>query len=553
MNKSIVLSFLVLSVSLFAFSGCGKGDNGNHQDENETNLIERVEKTTSTAGDYFDKCSTAEELRQYISDIKQIQGVNDAYINGNALFVDIQGWGKVAYLYPLKRDDSFSDLVKGVEFGNSDKTSRTKGNTPENERYSICYASQMNHDETFQQPISVTSSNLNDYLSDKGFNFTAELFTIEWIYTKMLYYDSVIIDTHGNYDNGVHWLLTANEIGKEEWAENYSKLAESFSALGDSESMAMSSKELRNGVYQRVWYIAVSEEAIKNIPGYGFETERPHIVFNAACQSLTGTQRLADAFIKQGATCYLGFDEINCVGHKSAMSMFFYLAKGYSIEEAYELMQYKIDSKTNAKLLCIEDNTKNLASTYILPPFIPEELNSALGQYLPINRGYNPPNIEGDYIVNPVVYLYDSSYSYYAGQRDSNPAYFRFSNQNSISQTISFEEIASGGIEYDYGSGHIYGDENRFTIISDGITEVTGFKLDSSLNIEYYKTYGDAIWIISGTKIGDAIENWQHGWLFKSIIQDRPEGGIIRLPDVGTVMVFKDGDGVSGYYPFPQQ
>ena len=94
MNKSIVLSFLVLSVSLSAFSGCGKGDNGNHQDENETNLIERVEKTTSTAGDYFDKCSTAEELRQYISDIKQIPGVNDAYINGNALFVDIQGWGK---------------------------------------------------------------------------------------------------------------------------------------------------------------------------------------------------------------------------------------------------------------------------------------------------------------------------------------------------------------------------------------------------------------------------------------------------------------------------
>lgn len=199
----------------------------------------------------------------------------------------------------------------------------------------------------------------------------------------------------------------------------------------------------------------------------------------------------------------------------------------------------------------IEDGKTDAGSSFILPPFLPKELYYLLGQYLPINRGYYPPLVEGDFLVNPLVYLYDSSNSHFSGQRDSNPVYFRFSNQDNGNLTISFEESASGGLEYDYGNGNIYGDGQNFTIVSDGIIEVTGFTLDSSLNMEYYTIYGDAIWIISGTKVSDTVENCQYGWYFKSIIKDRPEGGVIRFPDVGTTMVFKDGDGISGYYPFP--
>lgn len=466
------------------------------------------------------------------------------------MFVDIEGWGIISYLYPTERDIDFDALHKSANHSIETKMLLSKSDIVDNLRYRICYASQMDKDETFKQPIAWTTTNLKGLCSD-NIEFSHESFTIDWFYTKMLYYDSVIIDTHGMYNNGVHWILTANEIGIEKWVDNYSELEDRFSALADFETMASCVKEIRNGVEYRVWYISISEKAIENIPGNGFETNRPHIVFNTACQSVMGNRSLADAFIHQGANFYFGFDEINYIGHKSAMELFFYLVNGCSVLEAFSVMKYLVDYKSGAKLNCYGDNENDPSSTFILPPYISEELFSALGQYLPINRGYKPPFIEGEYLVNPIVYLYDSSYSHFSGQQDSNPVYFRFTNQDSSSLTIAFEAISSGGIEYDHGIGHVYGRGNSFTIISNGITEVTGFTMDNSLNMENYTMYGEGVWIISGTKDGNTIKNWQYGWLFTDITQNRPEGGIIKFPEIGTVMVFKDGDGVSSYYPFP--
>ncbi len=542
--------FFVITAFLFFSFGCGKDNTGNPTVEITTDVKEKIELASSTAGDYFGKCSSINELQKYLEDIKKINGVKSAYISGNALFVEIDGWGKVAYLYPTKYDDSIFDALKSYVPEKHKKPFQTMSSQSDDIRYSICLADQVSRNDDFKEQASVLSSSLTSMCYDAGVPFVEEDMTVEWIFTKMLDYDAVILHTHGCYDQGQHWIATANEIGIEKWVDNYSEMESKLKPLADSESMAMCIQETRDGEKYRVWYIAISEKAIDNIPGHGFSSSNPHIVFNTACESLKSNEALADAFIHQGANYYFGFNGINSIAPGSAWELFRKLTRGESIKQAIESMTFVRD-KDGAVLICKEDGSLDISATYILPPFITTDLNSALGRYLPINRGYNPPIIEGDYIVNPIVYLYDSSYSHYAGQRDSNPAYFRLLNQDNVSCTIQFEEKASGGIEYDYGSGQIYGNGNNFTIISPGIVDITGFKLDSNLDIENYNIIGEGVWIISGTKVGDSIEGWQYGWIFTNVIQDRPEGGVIKLPEIGTVMVFKDGDEISGYYPFP--
>jgi len=546
--------FLLLSfVFLLSTMGCSKDNTGNETEDQQT-VSEIVERISSTTEDYFSKCSSVSQLQSYISEIKGLKGVDDAYISENALFIDIKGWGKVAFLYPEQYDISLSGGNK-IQATNDKTTIQTKSSNYEDGHYSVCIANQSFRNEM----ESFLHANNNAFavfsvLELCGIHCDVVHPTLEWYLTEMFNYDSVILLTHGYIDRGLHWILTSDEVDKERFVEDYSEIIKKHEKDGNLDIMPVCVKERRNGVDYIVWYIAISEKMIESIPGGGFSSDLPHIVFNIACHSLQGNNALANAFIKQGANYYLGYNNKDSIGPKAMSSFFTNLLDGMSVEQAFARMDYKneqIDDGHIAELLCIEDGKTDAGSSFILPPFLPKELYYLLGQYLPINRGYYPPLVEGDFLVNPLVYLYDSSNSHFSGQRDSNPVYFRFSNQDNGNLTISFEESASGGLEYDYGNGNIYGDGQNFTIVSDGIIEVTGFTLDSSLNMEYYTIYGDAIWIISGTKVSDTVENCQYGWYFKSIIKDRPEGGVIRFPDVGTTMVFKDGDGISGYYPFP--
>ena len=501
MSRTNLYLVYVATLLLFILFGCGKDIEGNNSEEQVTDIKERAEIVSSAAGDFFSNCSTIDELKKHLNDIKKIPGVKNAYISGNALFVEIEGWGKVSYLYPSKYDASIINEMEGYSQPYHKTTSQTKGDQSDLIRYSVCLADQVSHNDDYKEQASVLSSRLASMCSNVGITFVEEPMTVEWIFTKMWDYDAVILHAHGCYDNGQHWIATANEIGIEKWVENYSELGVKFESLSDSESMAMCIKETRGGKEFRVWYIALSEKAIRNIPGPGFISDNPHIVFNTACESLKNNDALADAFIHQGANYYYGFNDTNSIAPGSVWDLFRHLTKGESFEQAFETMSFLKDNK-GAILICKEDGSLIASSTYILPPIIPEALDSALGQYMTINRGYNPPFVEGEFIVNPLVYLYDSSFSHYTGQRDNNPVYFRFKHQDNGSLTIEFEESASGGIEYDYGNGHIYGNGNMFTIIANGITEVTGFTIDSSLNIEDYTILGQAIWFFSGTKVG---------------------------------------------------
>lgn len=554
MGKCFHPFFLICIIVPFFVLGCAKDKTGNESEEQKKEIYENVEKASSTTQDIFSKCSSVSQLQSHIDEIKKLKGVNDAYISEDALFIDINGWGKIAYLYPEQFDIS-SNNGKNVSNSTRKINIQTKGATNDDGHYSVCIANQAFRNE--MESFIYANNNafaMFSVLELCGIHCEVVHPTLEWYLTEMFNYDSVILLTHGYVDRGLHWILTSDEVDKERFVEDYSEIIKKHEKDGNFDIMPVCVKERRDGVDYIVWYIAVSEKMIRSIPGGGFSSELPHIVFNIACHSLQGNNSLADAFIDQGANFYFGFNNKDSIGPKSMSSFFTNLLDGMSVEQAYTKMDNKrerLDDGAISELLCIDDGIADAGSSFILPPFLPKELYYSLGQYLPIHRGYYPPMLEGDYLVNPIVYLYDSSYNHYVGQRDSYPAYFRFSNQDNSNLTINFEESASGGIEYDYGSGSVYGFGDEFTIVSDGITEVTGFTLDSSLNMEYYTIYGDAIWIITGTKVGDTVENWQYGWFFKSIIKDRPEGGISKFPDVGTTMVFKDGDGVSGYYPFP--
>ena len=61
---------------------------------------------------------------------------------------------------------------------------------------------------------------------------------------------------------------------------------------------------------------------------------------------------------------------------------------------------------------------------------IPDDMRQRVSQYIPIYDGVNPPNVEGIYIMDPAVTVYDSQANYDVGH-EIVPVHMKFFNQNS--------------------------------------------------------------------------------------------------------------------------
>ena len=160
---------------------------------------------------------------------------------------------------------------------------------------------------------------------------------------------------------------------------------------------------------------------------------------------------------------------------------------------------------------------------------IPDDIRQKMEPYIPIYDGVNPPNVEGCYLLDPMVAVYMEDYDGDLSELQWMGEYINLTNQNKNDNTIDMEELTADGESYSIGQGAvIVGEGNNFSILFN--TEGTNSGI-----------YNRTALLLSGTKSAEGIQNLQYAFVMVEKGDD-PEG---ILMEEGVFRVFKDGDEIS--------
>ena len=160
---------------------------------------------------------------------------------------------------------------------------------------------------------------------------------------------------------------------------------------------------------------------------------------------------------------------------------------------------------------------------------IPDDIRQKMDPYIPIYDGVNPPNVEGCYLLDPMVAVYMEDYDGDLSELQWMGEYINLTNQNKNDNTIDMEELTADGESYSIGQGAvIVGEGNNFSILFN--TEGTNSGI-----------YNRTALLLSGTKSAEGIQNLQYAFVMVEKGDD-PEG---ILMEEGVFRVFKDGDEIS--------
>ena len=166
-----------------------------------------------------------------------------------------------------------------------------------------------------------------------------------------------------------------------------------------------------------------------------------------------------------------------------------------------------------------------------LDDVVPPELQDAIGVYMPIYPGKNPPMVEGAYYIDPFVTVYCEDYGrggFAPGDRVSSET-IRFSNQNTTNNTLDFAQYSSSGNSSEEGSGaFISGHGDNFTAFFNTIGVSNGISTKTAL-------------VISGTKTSSGIKDLYYAFVMVEKGYDPNH----QLMEEGVFRVFKDQDGLS--------
>lgn len=159
---------------------------------------------------------------------------------------------------------------------------------------------------------------------------------------------------------------------------------------------------------------------------------------------------------------------------------------------------------------------------------IPTYIIDKLDDYVPIYSGTNPPAVTGSYFIDPNVTVYCEDPEGYSPGYIINSYYFRFDNQNSSDNTISFKEKSASGNDTSSGNGYISGYGSNFTIFlnTEGISS---------------NVYNKTATVISGTKTSTGIKNLYYAFVMLEVGPDPYD----YIMEEGYFRVFKDKDGLS--------
>ena len=191
-------------------------DSLSFKDVNEDVVSHDIALVSEAIMPMFHDCHSALQLGEHLSAIQSIDGVEDAYISNQTLFVKIRDWGYLSFIYPI--DDSnidgeydFAALSRNI------KRNRRSNETNEHqhtEALKACFVNQQYCDENRKFLQTIGEQFCVSFASMGIDTITINMPYPEFFKNDMFNYDILFIKTHGDYEkkSNLHWIFTGEEL-----------------------------------------------------------------------------------------------------------------------------------------------------------------------------------------------------------------------------------------------------------------------------------------------------------------------------------------------------
>lgn len=381
---------------------------------NEEFVRENIELAMPEVFKLLSDCKSIADVEGKVSSFKDAKGVEDAWCDGDKLYVKISGLEPMAFNFnheeeietketaiQLSKIRSWLPVLKETVSNNGERIKAIIANQRYNSTFDL-----FNDFDKLEKEFILCNVDAN-YIREASLDF----------YLYDIYdYDLIFLYTHGGYYWGQHWLLTSEELGTGFSLEAATPPSDFSDKIlkGRDEIIAKYKKKKINLVDGQdidiqwsnkyaspIWhaYIAVSENCIKEKSKGSFRSPNS-IMFNGACLSLAGNS-LAAVFLDKirGLGAYLGYDNNTCGSATAGYDFFSSLLMGKSFTKSYYDIPYRYrDEKLllgtlgvvyGAKLGTIsrQSEAERISSLFLFPTHTNEISNTtANDQYR--ERGY---------------------------------------------------------------------------------------------------------------------------------------------------------------------
>ena len=208
-------------------------------------VIEDIANACTAITPIYAQCESIDDIAQHLSEIKSAEGVEDAWISNQTLFVKIKDWETITYNFPPE-DGEYDGIFAQEALSQVRERAKAPNSGSSHQDYTedikkLCVINQQYRDDNRKSRKKAQKDFVNLALhigrrvegcAVSSRNSLSPMFFLKDIYD----YDYIFLMTHGNYDEetGLHWLLTgeqlyvANEYGAVDNNVIWSKVQEIF-------------------------------------------------------------------------------------------------------------------------------------------------------------------------------------------------------------------------------------------------------------------------------------------------------------------------------------
>ena len=356
------------------------------------NQIERIELTAvdmqKVANDVntviksveplFKLCSSVSDADNLIPEILKIEEVENAWTDNMTLFVQVQNWGSICYLFPPKPMDDANDEAAALARILYSFTPKDPGDHIYTKEKKVCLINQVFNDEEYKCVRDVVDDLYMKFKSC-GFDITIENKpTIDFFENVFFDQDIIGLITHGSYNEreNTHWHLTGETIPFDSDGLPTNDYFSLLNIYPPNMLTVGAVNETRNGKKETVYYWKISDHFLASVNGE-FRHPGEAIVFDVACHAMKGNYSMANVLKKKGAGAYLAYNNENCIGHNALRVFYTNMLNGMSSFNASLSIprQYRVDEKYNGHLVYSYKGKKGLNLCFTKTNTLHPEMN----------------------------------------------------------------------------------------------------------------------------------------------------------------------------------
>ena len=313
-------------------------------------------------------CESIDDAEKVLGQIKAAKGVEDAWSDGNDLYVKIDKWETVSFHFSHNSDEQIEESNNSVMYIREMIPQLSQRLIRNGHQPRVVFANQQHFDESLSTYIKKYYKPLLEEFASCGFDtcYLAKP-TLDFFATEIFKYDVIFLITHGGYSNKRHRILSGEWLGEvmksgenvpqeswDEWLQALITLNEN-TIYESSETVTHScNEETRNGVTYWVGHPRIYE-TFYNAPEEGGIAEGTFptgsILFNISCHSMDGedpesSNSFAKKLTDRNLWIYYGYKGSNYRGQKAGYYLLNSLLQGKSTQRAYSDLEakYKFES-----------------------------------------------------------------------------------------------------------------------------------------------------------------------------------------------------------------